>query len=193
MEIGQRFVVSYLHPKGMKLPAIVAELAAVYHTDAFDKHIVKYWLYEIKLHRSDPSDRPGPGRPPLEDIDAPIVQILEAEPWSSVQTIAEFLKIPVSTAHLHITTSLNMKSRHFKWAPHFLDGDLRAKRLKGARQLLDVLHAQERGHFRDLNTRNATWVDLDMKPRTIWLPAVAELPVRVKRTTASEKRMLIVF
>jgi hypothetical protein len=32
-----------------------------------------------------------------------------------------------------------------------------------------------------------------MKPGTIWLPADAELPVSVKRTIASEKRMLIVF
>jgi hypothetical protein len=30
MEIEQRYMVSYLHRKGMKLPAIVAELAAVY-------------------------------------------------------------------------------------------------------------------------------------------------------------------
>jgi hypothetical protein len=32
-----------------------------------------------------------------------------------------------------------------------------------------------------------------MKPETIWLPADAELPVRVKRTIASKKRMLIIF
>jgi hypothetical protein len=55
---------------------------------------------------------------------------LEAEPWFSVQTIAEFLKIPASTVHLHLATSLNMKSRDFKRVPHFLDDDLRAKRLE---------------------------------------------------------------
>jgi hypothetical protein len=32
-----------------------------------------------------------------------------------------------------------------------------------------------------------------MKPRTIWLPADAELPVLVKRTIVSEKLMLIIF
>jgi hypothetical protein len=95
--------------------------------------------------------------------------------------------------HLHLITSLNMKSRHFKWAPHFLDDDLRAKRLEGARQLLDVLEAQERCHFRDIMTGDETWVDLDMKPGTVWLPADAELPIHVKRTIASEKRMLMVF
>jgi hypothetical protein len=42
MKIEQRYVVNYLHRKGMKLPAIVAELAAVYHEDAFDENSVKY-------------------------------------------------------------------------------------------------------------------------------------------------------
>jgi hypothetical protein len=152
MEIEQRCVVSYLHRKGMKLPAIVAEPTAVYRDDAFDENIVKYWLHEIELHGSDLSHRPSSDRPPLEDIDARILQILESETWSSVRTIAEFFKIPGSMVHLHLTTSVNMKSRHFKWVSHFLDDDLRAKRLKGARQLLAVLQAQERCHIRDLKT-----------------------------------------
>jgi hypothetical protein len=92
---------------------------------------------------------------------------LEGEPWSSVRTIAEFLKIPVSALHFHLTTFLNMKSRNFKWVPHFLNADLRAKRLQGAGQLCDIPQAQERCHFRDLITGDETWVYLDMKPGTI--------------------------
>jgi hypothetical protein len=57
----------------MKLPAIVAELAAFYREDDFNENGVKHWLHEIKLHRSDLSDRPGSGRPPLDDIDARIL------------------------------------------------------------------------------------------------------------------------
>jgi hypothetical protein len=131
-EIEQRYVVSCLHCNGMKLPAIVTERAAVYHEDAFAENRVKYWLHEIKLHRSDLSDRASSGRPPLEDIDALILQVWESEPWFSVPTIAEFLKIPASTVHLHLNTSLNMKSRDLKWVPHFVDDDLTAKRLDGA-------------------------------------------------------------
>jgi hypothetical protein len=118
---------------------------------------------------------------------------LEAEPWPSVRTIAEFLKISASTVHLHLTLFLNMKSRHFKRVPHFLNGGLRTKPLESARQLLDILQAQENCHFRDLITGDETWTYLDIKPWTIWLPAEAELPVYVKRTIANEKRMLIVF
>jgi transposase len=80
IEIEQRYVVSYRYRKGMKLPAIVVELAAVYHEGAFDENRVKDWLHKIKLHRSDLSDRPSSGRPTLEGIDARILQVLEAEP-----------------------------------------------------------------------------------------------------------------
>jgi hypothetical protein len=66
MEIEQKHVVSYLHHNGIVLPAIVAELAAVYYEDAFDENRVKYWLHEIKSHHSDLSDRPGTGRPLLK-------------------------------------------------------------------------------------------------------------------------------
>jgi hypothetical protein len=127
IKIEQMYVMSYLRRKGMKLPVIVAELAAISQEDAFDENRMKYWLHEIKLYRSDLSDRPSSGQPPLEDIDTRILQILEVESWSLIRTIAEFLKIPASTVHLHPTTSLNTKSRRFKWVPHFLDDDLRAK------------------------------------------------------------------
>jgi hypothetical protein len=153
MEIEQRYVVSSLHRKTMKLPVIVAEPAAVYHEDGFDENGMKYWLHEIKLHRPDLSDRPSSGRLPLEDIDARILQVLEAEPWSSVRTIVESLKIPASAVNLHLITPLNMKSRHFKGVTHFLDDGLRTNRVEGARQLLGVLQAQERCYFRDLIKR----------------------------------------
>jgi hypothetical protein len=51
-EIERRDVVSFVHRKGMKLPPIVTELAAVYHEDPFDENRVKYWVHENKLHRS---------------------------------------------------------------------------------------------------------------------------------------------
>jgi hypothetical protein len=79
-EIEQRYVVSYLHRKGTKLSAIIAELVAVYHEDAFDENRVQYWLHEIELHCSDLSNQPSSGRPLLEDIMTRILQVLEVEP-----------------------------------------------------------------------------------------------------------------
>jgi hypothetical protein len=66
MEIEQRYMVSSLHRKGMQLPALVAELAAVYHEEAFDENRVEYWLHEMKLHCSDLNDRPSSGLPLLK-------------------------------------------------------------------------------------------------------------------------------
>jgi hypothetical protein len=82
MEIEQRDVVRSLHGKGMEPPVIVVELAGACHKEAFDENIANPWLHEIKLPRSDLSDRPSSGRPPVDDIDARILQVSEAEPWS---------------------------------------------------------------------------------------------------------------
>jgi hypothetical protein len=193
MEIEQRYVVSCLHRKDVKLPEIVAELASVYHQEAFDENRVKYWLHEVNVHRFDFSDRPSSGRRPLEETDGRILQVVEAEPWFSIQTIGEFLKIPASMVHLCLTISLNMKSRHLKCVPHFLNDDLKAKRLPDPQQLFDVLKAQQKCHCRDLITGDTTWVYCDMKPKTVWLLTHAEPAVRVKRTIESEKRMMAGF
>jgi hypothetical protein len=42
MENEQVYVMSYLRRKGMKRPAIVAELTAVDHEDVFNENRVKY-------------------------------------------------------------------------------------------------------------------------------------------------------
>jgi hypothetical protein len=47
MGIEQRYVVSDLHRKEMKLPSIVAELAAVYHKDAFDENRVNFGFMRL--------------------------------------------------------------------------------------------------------------------------------------------------
>jgi hypothetical protein len=86
-----------------------------------------------------------------------------------------------------------MKSRHFKWVPHFLDDDLRVKGLEGAQQLLAVLQAQERCHFRDRITGDEAWIYPDIKRGTIYLPADAESPICVKRAITNEKPMPVVF
>jgi hypothetical protein len=76
IEIEQRYVGSCLHRQGMKLPAIAVELAPIYHQDAYDENRVKYWPHEIKLHRSDLSDRPSSGRPLLK-----ISMLKFCKPW----------------------------------------------------------------------------------------------------------------
>jgi hypothetical protein len=81
--------------------------------------------------------------------------------------IGEVLNIPVSTVYLYFITSLNMKSRHFKWVPHFSNDDLRAKRSEGPEEPLDLLKSQDKWHFRDLITGSKTRIDPDMKSRTI--------------------------
>jgi hypothetical protein len=52
---------------------------------------------------------------PPEDADTQILQVLEAEPCSSVRKMAEVLIIPALTVYLHLTASLIMKARPFNY------------------------------------------------------------------------------
>jgi hypothetical protein len=56
MEIEQRYMMSYFHRKGIKLPEIVSELASVYREEASTENKVKCELHEVKLRRSDCRD-----------------------------------------------------------------------------------------------------------------------------------------
>jgi len=192
-DLEQRYVIKFLRTKGLKLPAIVQELSNTYGADAYPETDVKYWIHELKLGREDLHDQGGPGRPPLDDVDAKILALLQKEPYSSVRTLSESLRYPPTTVYRHLTDALQMKSRHFKWVPHLLTQELREKRSAECRALLDILKLQRENDFRDIVTGDESWIFLDSKPKSVWLASDAALPVRVSQTIGAEKRMLIVF
>jgi DNA-binding Lrp family transcriptional regulator len=49
------------------------------------------------------------GRPPLDDINAEILSLLQKYPFSSMRTIAESLEMPVSTIHSHLVEKIDLK------------------------------------------------------------------------------------
>jgi hypothetical protein len=61
---------------------------------------------DSKRPRSCHWEGAGSDQSSLEDINARILQVLEAERWFSVRTITELFKILALTVHLHLTTSL---------------------------------------------------------------------------------------
>jgi hypothetical protein len=73
---------------------------------------VKCWLHEIKLHRSDLSDQPSPSWRYRCSNSASLGS------WAMIFGSNDrwVPQVPAATVHLHRTTSLNMKSRYFKWA-----------------------------------------------------------------------------
>jgi hypothetical protein len=115
------------------------------------------------------------------------------EAFSLIRSTAQALGLAPATLHRHLTISLDMSSRHFRWVPHVVTRKLRDLRVKGARALLDVLRRQEKTHFRDILTGNESWIFIDTAPSSIWLSLDGDLPTRPRRTINADKRMLIAF
>jgi hypothetical protein len=99
MDPEQRHVIKFLRMKGPKLGKIAKELSTVYSPDAYTPSSIKYRLHQIIVRRTDLRAQHAGGRPLPDDIDAEFLSLLRKHPFSSVQTITESLKIPVSTLY----------------------------------------------------------------------------------------------
>jgi hypothetical protein len=76
----------------------------------FDEHVcqlqtIRFWIAEAGLGRQDLYDKIGSGRPPCDDLDARILDILDKSPCESAQSRAERPLIVPSTMLRHCITS----------------------------------------------------------------------------------------
>jgi hypothetical protein len=63
------------------------------------------------------------GRPPLDDLDAKILVILDKSPFESVYSIAERLLVAWPIVLLDFHDSVSFKSFHLHRVPHLLAGN----------------------------------------------------------------------
>jgi hypothetical protein len=70
---GRFYIINFLYSKKFGLNQIVEELASVHEEQVCSKKAVKYWIYHVKLGRTDMKDRAKPDRLQLDDIDARIL------------------------------------------------------------------------------------------------------------------------
>jgi hypothetical protein len=100
---------------------------------------------KVQLGRQDLHDEIRTGKPPLDDLDAKILVILDKYPFELARSIAETLRVTHSTVllYLHLHDSIDFRSFDLYWVPHLLTHDLREKRKEYAKTILSFLHAAE--------------------------------------------------
>jgi hypothetical protein len=96
------------------------------------------------------------GRPPLEDIDARILQVLEAEPWSSVWTFAEFLTSLLTIKEI-LQREPGLKRFSSRWVPHLLSPAQNVARVEASTDMPRLLHESEENHFERIATGDEIW------------------------------------
>jgi hypothetical protein len=90
---------------------------------------IRFWIAEPRLGRQDLHDEIRTGGPPLDDLDAKSLAILDKSPFESVHSIAiaERLLVAYPTMLWHLHDSIGFRLFHLHWVPHLLTDDSRGK------------------------------------------------------------------
>jgi hypothetical protein len=111
----------------------------------------------VRFGRQDLHDKIRTRRPPLNDLDAKNLAILDKSPFESACSISERLYIGYATVLEYLHMSIGFKSFHLRWFPHLLTDDLRQKRKKHKRAILPFLYAAQRDGWHNFVTDDESW------------------------------------
>jgi hypothetical protein len=143
MEYDQRVIIRFLSNDGIAADEITGRLQAQFVEHAYKLRIVRFWIGEVRFGRQDLHNKIRTGRPPLDNVDAKNLAILDKSPFESARSIAERLRVSRTTMLNHLHMSIGFKSFHLHCVQHLLTDDLRQKRNDDAQAMLPLLLATE--------------------------------------------------
>jgi hypothetical protein len=112
IEYDQRVIIRFLWNERINAHKITHGLQAQFGEHAYTLRTVWFWIAEAWLDRQDLHDEIRTGRPPLDDLDAKILTILDKSPFESANSIADTLGVANSTILLHLHNSIGFRSFH---------------------------------------------------------------------------------
>jgi histone-lysine N-methyltransferase SETMAR len=193
MSVEQRYVIKYLHDEGLNGVEIIQRIKNHYGPDALPDSTIYYWIAQAKLKRTDLINIPSPGKPPIEGLDAQILQLLEEDPYISARQMAQSLHVSFTTVCNRLSNSLGMRCCNLRFVPHMLTPDQKAKRTEMAEAMLRELTAHEASHFSFIYTGDESWMLYDYPHTTHWIPSWGEREEVERPSHHHRKVMLTVF
>jgi hypothetical protein len=97
MEYDQRVIIRFLWNGRINTNQITARLQVKFGKHAYKLRTVRFWIAEIGFGHQYLHDEIGIGRPPLDDLCAKILAILNKVPFKSACSIAERLHVGYAT------------------------------------------------------------------------------------------------
>jgi hypothetical protein len=97
MEYDQRVIIRFLWNDGIDAHKSTHRLQAQFGEHASALRTIYFWIAEAQPGRQELHDEICTGRPPLDDLDAKIMAILDKSLFESACSIAETLDIVYST------------------------------------------------------------------------------------------------
>jgi hypothetical protein len=136
MEYDHRVIIKFPRNEMADARDIADVLQTQFDEHAYQFRTVQFWIAETQLGHQDLHDEIRTGRPPLDDLDAKILDILDKSPFESAYSISERLLVVHPAVLLHLHGSIGFKSFHLHWVPHLLTDNLREKLKEYARAML---------------------------------------------------------
>jgi hypothetical protein len=144
MEYDQRMIIRFFWNEGIDANQITAKFQTQFCEHAYKLRTVRFWIAEVRFGRQDLHDKICTGRPPLDDLNAKILSILDKSPFELACSIAERLRVDHATVLEHLHISIGFKLFHLRWVPHLLTDDLPQKRKEHASVMFPFLYAAQR-------------------------------------------------
>jgi DNA-binding transcriptional MerR regulator len=98
-ELEQRAVIKFLWKEGFPTKEIRERLQAVDGDTASALPSVHLWIKEFRFGRDDIVDQTRPGRPPIDNLDADMLRVLQHSSFATVRSIPEEMGVSHETVH----------------------------------------------------------------------------------------------
>jgi hypothetical protein len=157
MKYDQRVIIRFLSNEAIAADEITTRFQIQFAGHAYKLRTGRFWISEVQFGRQDLHDEIRTGRPPLYDVNAKILAILNKSPFESPRSIAERLHVSHAIVLNYLHLSVDFKSFYLRWVPHLLTEDLRQKRKDDAHAMLPLLYAAERNGWHHLVTGDESW------------------------------------
>jgi hypothetical protein len=112
IEYHKRIVFKFLQNKGTDAHNMQQRLQAQFGQDFYTFRTVQLWIGEIRRGRQDLHDENCTGRPPLDDLDAKILVILDKSPFESIRPIADTFRDNLAIVLRRLYDSIGFRLFH---------------------------------------------------------------------------------
>ena len=114
-------------------------------------------------------------------------------PFFSVCSLAQKLKVPPSTLYRYLTNELHLVYKHTRWVPHLLNSDQKNSRKQISFELFQVLEKSKHNSYRDIITGDQSQFLYNYAPEGQWVLEDDEAPVFSNSRICIEKMMITVI
>ena len=188
--------VQFIHKlaaEGLKEHEIEIKLHEQFGNEAFKKTaIYKHMDLEHLGFKEDEKEPRTQNRVDTQLLNS-IQQALFKEPYSTIRSIADKLKVSVTTTWRYVHIHLGYVYKHTRWVPHILNDEQKKIRVEESKKLLNILRLTQRRGWRDIITGDQSWFTLSYGINGCWLHPEEEAPEFDSGNISVKKVMLTVI